>query len=69
MMGGNGSLRHVSLEPAAEDEEGVTVVKGIRVSVLKINLWKSTLFALLNNFNYIIYVVVFIFACLTTRLL
>lgn len=66
-MGGNGSSRHVSFDPAYDEEQGVTFVKGIRVSVLDNDklMEKCFLFPLLSNFNYII-CVVFIYACLTT---
>ncbi|XP_058623973.1 coiled-coil-helix-coiled-coil-helix domain containing 3b isoform X2 [Onychostoma macrolepis] len=42
-MGGNGSSRHVSFDPdSAEDEEGVTFVKGIRLSQRVIDRMKDS---------------------------
>ncbi|XP_043083799.1 coiled-coil-helix-coiled-coil-helix domain containing 3b isoform X2 [Puntigrus tetrazona] len=41
-MGGNGSSRHVSFDPADDEEEGVAFVKGIRLSQRVIDRMKET---------------------------
>lgn len=55
-MGGNSSSHHVSLD---DEADGITFVKGIRVSVLDNNKLakKSFSFSLLSNYNYIISIV------------
>lgn len=70
-MGGNGSSRHVSFDPAYDEEQGVTFVKGIRVSVLDNDklMEKCFLFPLLSNFNYIICVVFYLCVLNNTSLL
>uniref|UniRef100_A0A8C1SIU0 Coiled-coil-helix-coiled-coil-helix domain containing 3b n=1 Tax=Cyprinus carpio TaxID=7962 RepID=A0A8C1SIU0_CYPCA len=41
-MGGNGSSRHVSFDPAYDEEQGVTFVKGIRLSQRVIDRMKES---------------------------